>query len=628
MCGIAVTISKNHGNGSEFDYQILKLLQNRGPDATNSVQRSMMASAETSLSLNFIAAVLHIQGDIIGSQPIVYDDCILCWNGEVFGGLEINHRECDTVQVMRLLCDCVLDSTDIDNKIVNSLSRIWGPYAFIFYDVKNKNVFYGRDPFGRRSLLTEFEPDNIMISSVSSSNNAYLTNNLGEEDEEMDSMQSTDWIEVDTNGIYKISLQSDSFETTLIPWPNHRIKLARPLSNGSIIKNCDRNLLADTFLEKICSAMSRRLNSMHNLFDFDSDMCQCNVGVLFSGGIDSVLLAAVLGMCCQKYMREISCDKRISINLMNVSFYDDENVTINSIEKSPSPDRLASIIATLELKQLFTDINWNLVHVDIGSTERRSQESHIKKLIYPCKTHMDLNIGTAFWFVSRGLGYTRDYGDAECNKLLDITYEGTSRPLLRVGELGAASSVGVKKRNKEEKTEKIRCDRHNSHDCKFWSKSECLYKLCKRCCLEKQASSNEKALCKAHKRKQMEEISSGASIIDNFDETSESIVTQNFASQCKCYIVGIGADEQLAGYGRHRTTFQRLGIGALEAELNMDMQRLWKRNLGRDDRCISDNGVESWYPFLDEEVVGFLQNLHINEVFVINNDVLLNIISL
>lgn len=30
----------------------------------------------------------------------------------------------------------------------------------------------------------------------------------------------------------------------------------------------------------------------------------------------------------------------------------------------------------------------------------------------------------------------------------------------------------------------------------------------------------------------------------------------------------------------------------LDEEMKLDMQRIWKRNLGRDDRCCSDNGKE------------------------------------
>lgn len=42
-------------------------------------------------------------------------------------------------------------------------------------------------------------------------------------------------------------------------------------------------------------------------------------------------------------------------------------------------------------------------------------------------------------------------------------------------------------------------------------------------------------------------------------------------------------------------------------ELQKDQARLWKRNLGRDDRCIADHGREARFPYLDEGVVGHIR---------------------
>ena len=41
----------------------------------------------------------------------------------------------------------------------------------------------------------------------------------------------------------------------------------------------------------------------------------------------------------------------------------------------------------------------------------------------------------------------------------------------------------------------------------------------------------------------------------------------------------------------------------------MDVHRISDRNLGRDDRCVSDHGKEARFPFLDEDVVTYLNAL-------------------
>ena len=74
-------------------------------------------------------------------------------------------------------------------------------------------------------------------------------------------------------------------------------------------------------------------------------------------------------------------------------------------------------------------------------------------------------------------------------------------------------------------------------------------------------------------------------------------------SGARVLLLGTGADEQLGGYGRHRTVFRKEGWTALGAELRAERERLWKRNLGRDDRTISDWGREARHPYLDEEVM-------------------------
>jgi asparagine synthetase B (glutamine-hydrolysing) len=75
------------------------------------------------------------------------------------------------------------------------------------------------------------------------------------------------------------------------------------------------------------------------------------------------------------------------------------------------------------------------------------------------------------------------------------------------------------------------------------------------------------------------------------------------SQETKILLCGFGADELFGGYTRHRTHYNQGGWSSLEAELKKDLERMWIRNLGRDDRMLSDHGRESRCPFLDESLI-------------------------
>lgn len=98
----------------------------------------------------------------------------------------------------------------------------------------------------------------------------------------------------------------------------------------------------------------------------------------------------------------------------------------------------------------------------------------------------------------------------------------------------------------------------------------------------------------------------------------------DYVSNAKVLLSGLGADELFAGYLRHERILNDAGPGLeedesnnawleLAEELTTDIKRIYVRNLGRDDRCISLWGKELRYPFLDERVINYaLQEIELD----------------
>ncbi|CAH7689466.1 asparagine synthase-domain-containing protein [Phakopsora pachyrhizi] len=79
-------------------------------------------------------------------------------------------------------------------------------------------------------------------------------------------------------------------------------------------------------------------------------------------------------------------------------------------------------------------------------------------------------------------------------------------------------------------------------------------------------------------------------------------------------ISGLGADELLGGYSRHRLAFLTTSLSSnnwerLLDELAMDLERISTRNLGRDDRMMSWFGLEVRHPLLNRRVIDLLSGL-------------------
>lgn len=64
----------------------------KGPDSQNLKQIQFCSCSKEDLSLQFFSTVLHLRGADVVPQPRCDPDTgnILCWNGEIFGGINVN----------------------------------------------------------------------------------------------------------------------------------------------------------------------------------------------------------------------------------------------------------------------------------------------------------------------------------------------------------------------------------------------------------------------------------------------------------------------------------------------------------------------------------------------------------
>jgi len=163
------------------------------------------------------STVLSLRGSITVSQPL--QDCdkrfTLCWNGEAWTIDGKRPHGNDTLLIQQLLVDALaqspptsdaVDAREDGRKVAQVLSRIAGPYAFVFFDNLRGRVYFGRDFLGRRSLLSSAnDRGDLLITSVT------------------DESSAAGWTEIEADGVYVVDLDAsdshyDGFTPLRIPY--------------------------------------------------------------------------------------------------------------------------------------------------------------------------------------------------------------------------------------------------------------------------------------------------------------------------------------------------------------------------------------------------------------------------
>mmetsp|Transcript_22529 Transcript_22529/g.64805 ORF Transcript_22529/g.64805 Transcript_22529/m.64805 type:complete len:700 (+) Transcript_22529:128-2227(+) len=593
------TTTITNGSADEIHSAMLAVLADRGPDLTQQqygtdIKRQVrrlgddaVVPSECTCScawrLTLLASVLHMRGDELTPQPYVMEDeddlFVLCWNGEVYSydfssalnigdvaldeetydaAEEVEHFRSDTKDIMTIISSAVrnagahpaggsLENSSEHKAVASAMSHVRGEYSFICYHHakggdETESLYFGRDPLGRRSLLLAGDglaDDGPPLSQLTLTSTAFGAGGKTLPTKELEAGKVYRY-RVDFANVLEMSSIPLLRSAPSIPLVEHDATYANRLKKEAIAESLVK--ASETFHVLLDRAVRRRVVNApkpETVPETDSSdgADAASVGVLFSGGIDSVVLAAM----CNNHV-----PPEQPIDLINVAF------TSEKIKVSSSPDRAAALLSFEEMKAGWPNRRWRFIAVDVPYGEVLENEERVCRLIAPLDSTMDYNIATAFWFASRGQG-SECFGVSSENGVLGAAEKSAAgtAPLLRFAS--AQSEVA--------------------------SSDDALH--------TKTAEIGNDVL--------------GASPIQ-------------YTSKARVLLVGIGADEQLAGYGRHRSVYNKGGYDALRAELEMERKRIWTRNLGRDDRIISDHGKEARFPFLDEDVVGFLQSLDVLDI--------------
>ena len=149
MCGIlGANFLSNNFN------QALDLLNNRGPDYKNSISFENKQFGHTRLAI--------IDLDEEANQPMIFDDILLVFNGEIYNYKELIHLE-------QLECKTKSDSEVLIRLYqkygFNFLNKLNGMFAFCIYDIKKELYFCARDRYGKKPFFYYFKNNKFIFSS-------------------------------------------------------------------------------------------------------------------------------------------------------------------------------------------------------------------------------------------------------------------------------------------------------------------------------------------------------------------------------------------------------------------------------------------------------------------------------
>lgn len=338
MCGIAGILNKNNAGVTEDLILMLSCMHNRGPDGVaiqvgqnkiNSLQSSESSVPYTDGRFGLGHVRLAIVGGQLGTQPFTSCDgrLTLEHNGEIYNYKQIKNRlksehhfvsDSDSEVILHFLEEELVRSASLVEALTKMAKILDGVYSIAVKDHKTGDIALVRDLLGVRQLYYSEDPEQVTFASE----------------------QKAIWLLGGNKSVKRVMPGHAVIISNKGTLREYRIA-EPPRTLESNKKNFRYNTLEEAlkaYKKSLMSAMRKRTEGLDR------------IGIIFSGGIDSVLVAWL----AKDMVKEVICYNAGTLDSSDILFADkvakdlELTLKVNVITKKSTQEMLPKIIYAIE----------------------------------------------------------------------------------------------------------------------------------------------------------------------------------------------------------------------------------------------------------------------------------------